>query len=137
MCWVSVLRGRVVLWCVLCSVAGWRTPACGSKTPPCAHSKRLRVCWQHSPHALSIWTCCRQTRKYFPGTHEGVALPEWWMGEKGRKKEPKPITLFRENKVVTRTRGSPKVTNGSYPSGVRKQLENNALQIPLIIRASC
>ena len=39
------------------------------KTPPCAHSKRLRVCQQNVHMFLSMWAFWRHTRRRFECAH--------------------------------------------------------------------
>ena len=100
MCCVGVLCDCVGVRAVFCgtledaSVWIQNASVCTLKTSPCVRATRS--------HALSIWTCCRQTRKHFECTHEGVAhagggrrrLRSREGGERKREeerqKEPKP-----------------------------------------------
>ena len=46
-----------------------KTPFVDSKTPPCVHSKRPRVCRQHAHMLFSMWAWRRYTRGRFECTH--------------------------------------------------------------------
>ena len=43
-----------------------------SKTPPCVHSKRPRVCRHHAHMCFNMCAWCRHTRGRFECTHGGV-----------------------------------------------------------------
>ena len=60
---VSVSVWCCVLWCCVVCV--------DSKTPPCVHSKRPRVCRHHAHMCFNMFAWCRYTRGRFEWTHDG------------------------------------------------------------------
>ena len=68
-----VVGGRGV--CLVCVCVLRHAEKCGknrcvdSKTPPCVHSKRPRVCRHHAHMCFNMWACCRYTRERLERTH--------------------------------------------------------------------
>ena len=77
---VVLLVVVVCVWCVcLVSVCllrhaekTWKNPCVDSKTPPCVHSKRPRVCRHHAHMCFNMCAWCPYTRERFECTHGGV-----------------------------------------------------------------
>ena len=53
-------------------VCGVKNSVCRFKTPPCVHSKSLRVYPHHAHVLFSTCACCRYTRGRFERTHGDV-----------------------------------------------------------------
>ena len=95
-----------VVWCGVVWCAVWcgtlKTPCVDSKTPPCADSKRLRVCPQHAHMLFSMCAWCRYTRGRFECTHGD----RFKSTHGGRRQFSLPKNHARM--VITCFRGSPK-----------------------------
>ena len=67
--WCVSLWMSLWSWCV-CGVCGTlKNPVRRLQTPPCAHSKRPRVCQQHGHMLDNLCACCQRTRRRFEWTH--------------------------------------------------------------------
>ena len=72
-CLVCVCVFGVLCVCVLRHAEKTvENPCVVSKTPPCAHSIRLRVCRHHAHMCFNMCAWCRYTRVRFECTHGGV-----------------------------------------------------------------
>ena len=73
-CWsLCVCLCVCVRVCVYCGTLKKREkkPCVDSKTPPCVHSKRPRVCRQHTHMCFHMCAWCLYTRRRFVSTHGG------------------------------------------------------------------
>ena len=79
-----------------------------SKTPPCVHSKRPRVCRHHAHMCFNMFAWCWYTWRRFERTHGDVF--ESTHGEQGRGSGSSSVLLTKNcpRLVITSFRGSPK-----------------------------
>ena len=129
LCLCCVCRcGRGVVWwswCVWCvcvcvcvlrhAEKSGKNPCMGSKSSPCVHSQRPRVCRHHAHMLRSMYAWCRYTRGRFERTHGDVLNPHT---------EGKGVFVSSAYQNLPHVwsslapQRSTKETNGSYPFSV-------------------